>query len=196
MRPLGIPTIKDRVVQTAAVMILGSIFDADLPDEQHAYREGRDAGEAVKRASCLLNLDAHREVIDADLTSYFDTIPHPELMKCLARRITDSKVLRLIKMWLEAPAEEYEKETGRKKRTTVNKDTRRGVPQGSPISPLLSNVYMREFILKWKKSGYEEQFQAQVVNYADDMVICCKRDGEEAMKAMRQIMTSLGLTIN
>lgn len=196
MRPLGIPNVKDRVVQTAAGLILGSIFEADLADEQYAYREARNAGQAVQEVQRLMNREGHKEVVDADLSGYFDTIPHPQLMDCLARRISDGSVLRLVKMWLEAPVEEFDRETGKTKRTTVNKDTKRGTPQGAPISPLLSNIYMRRFILEWKRCGYEERYGAKIVNYADDLVICCKRDGEGALKAMRQLMEDMGLTVN
>jgi group II intron reverse transcriptase/maturase len=143
-----------------------------------------------------MNRDGHKEVVDADLSGYFDTIPHPELMKSLARRIADKAVLHLIKMWLEAPVEETDKKTGRTTGTTVNKDTKRGSPQGSPISPLLSNLYMRRFILAWKKRGYDKRFGGRIVNYADDLVICCQRDGEKALEAMREIMVALKLTVN
>ena len=135
------------------------------------------------------------EVIDADLSGYFDSIPHAELMKSVARRISDRHMLRLIKMWLQAPVEETDKR-GRKHRTTRNKDTGRGTPQGAPISPLLSNLYMRRFILGWKVLGYERRFQAKIVNYADDLVICCRRNADQAMDAMRSIFRKLKLTVN
>ena len=125
----------------------------------------------------------------------FDSIPHAELMKSVSRRISDRHVLRLIKMWLEVPVEEIDKR-GRHHRTTRNRDEHRGCPQGSPISPLLSNLYMRRFILGWKTSGYQRRLQARIVNYADDFVICCRGTADEAMHAMRRMMHQLKLTVN
>ncbi len=193
-RPLGIPTIKDRVVETAALLVLEPIFEADLQPEQYAYRPKRNALDAVKHVHSLLNR-GYREVIDADLSGYFDTIPHSELLKSVARRIRDGQILRLIKMWLHAPVEERD-ERGHRRRTTRNKDTGRGSPQGSPISPLLSNLYMRRFILGWKVLGHEQRLQAHIVNFADDFVICCRSNAEEAMAVMRSMMDTLKLTVN
>ena len=194
LRPLGIPTITDRVVQTAAMVVLEPIFEADLQPEQYAYREGRGAQDAVTAVHRLLNT-GHREVIDADLTGYFDSIPHAELMKSVARRIVDANLLHLIKQWLEAPVEEDDGH-GHRKRTTQNRDTGRGTPQGAPISPLLSNLYMRRFILGWKRLGHARRWSAPIVNYADDFVICCKGHAEEALEAMREMMEKLKLTVN
>lgn len=193
-RPLGIPTIKDRVVQTAVVLVLEPIFEADLQPEQYAYRPGRSAHDAVKAVHSLVNT-GHTEVIDADLSSYFDTIPHAELMKTLARRISDGSMLNLIKMWLTAPVEESDKR-GRKQRRTPNKDRGRGTHQGAPISPLLANLYMRRFILGWKTLGYQKRMNARIVNYADDYVICCRGTAQEAMAAMRTMLEKLKLMIN
>lgn len=193
-RPLGIPTVKDRVVQTAAVLVVSPIFEADLPAQQYAYRPRKSAHDAVKAVRALVN-KGHRQVIDADLSGYFDTIPHAELMKCVARRISDGRMLRLIKMWLTAPVEETDKR-GRKRRTTPNKDQGRGVPQGAPISPLLANLYMRRFILGWQLRGYPHRLKAHIVNYADDFVICCCGTASEAMRVMRTMMQVLKLTIN
>jgi RNA-directed DNA polymerase len=193
-RPLGIPTIRDRVAQMAAVLVLSPIFEADLQSEQYAYREGRNALDAVQAVRALL-VDGHTEVVDADLSGYFDSIPHVELMKSLARRISDRHVLHLVKMWLQAAVEEDD-ERGGKQRTTRNKDEGRGVPQGAPISPLLSNLYMRRFVLGWKKLGHEKRLDAHIVNYADDFVICCRDTGQEAARTMRDMMTRLRLTVN
>ena len=194
-RPLGIPNLKDRVCQTAAMLVLEPIFEADLPPEQYAYRSGKNANMAVKEVRKLLT-SGHKDVVDADLSGYFDTIPHAELMKSVARRIVGKNVLHLIKMWLEAPVEE-EDGSGGQKRTTTGKDKRMGIPQGSPISPLLSNLYMRRFITAWKKFGYEEELGAKIVNYADDLVICCKGDNAaRAMSSMRHLMSLLKLTVN
>jgi group II intron reverse transcriptase/maturase len=193
-RPLGIPTVRDRVVQTAAVLVLEPIFEADLQPEQYAFRHGRSALDAVKAAHSLLNT-GHTEVVDADLKGYFDEIPHAELMKSVARRISDRRLLRLIKMWLEAPVEEID-DRGRKHRTTRNKDRGRGCPQGAPISPLLANLYMRRFVLGWKVLGHERRLEAKIVNYADDLVICCRGTGQQAMIAMQHMMQALKLTVN
>jgi RNA-directed DNA polymerase len=193
-RPLGIPTIRDRVVQMAAVLILEPIFEVDLQPEQHAYRPDRSALDAVRAVHSLVST-GHTEVVDADLSGYFDSIPHGELMKSLARRISDRHVLHLLKQWLEMPVEESD-ERGRKRRTTRNKDEAVGSPQGSPISPLLANLYMRRFILGWKSLGHERRLDAHLVNYADDFVICCRGTAERAMVEMRVMMSKLKLTVN
>lgn len=193
-RPLGIPTIKDRVVQTAVLLVLEPIFEADLQPEQHAYRAGHSTHHALQEVQQLLDA-GHREVVDADLSGYFDSIPHAELMQCLARRVSDKALLHLLKQWLEAPVEELDKR-GRSQRTTVNKDTGRGSPQGSPISPLLANLYMRRFILGWKQLGHADQFRARIVNYADDFVILCRHSGRRALVMMRSMMERLKLTVN
>jgi len=194
-RPLGIPTIRDRVVQTAALAVLEPIFEVDLQDEQHAYRPGRSAQDAIGQIERLLR-SGRTEVVDADLSGYFDSIPHRELMKSVARRVSDRHMLHLVKMWLVAPVEETD-ERGNTHRTTRNKDDKRGTPQGAPISPLLSNLYMRRFVLGWKVLGYENRFSAQIVNYADDLVILCPRGcAEDAMKEMREMMCRLRLKVN
>lgn len=193
-RPLGIPTIKDRVVQMALVLVLGPIFEADLQPEQYAYRPGKSAHDAIRHVHSLLST-GHTEVVDADLSGYFDSIPHVELMKSVARRVSDKQVLHLIKMWLVAPVEETDRR-GRTQRTTRNKDEKRGTPQGAPISPLLANLYMRRFVLGWKTLGHEQRLNAHIVNYADDFVICCRGTAEQAMTAMRQTMDKLRLTVN
>jgi group II intron reverse transcriptase/maturase len=193
-RPVGIPTIRDRVVQMAAVLVLEPIFEADLPPEQHAYRPGKSALDAIVKVQGLLNT-GYTDVVDADLSGYFDSIPHADLMKSVARRISDRHLLHLIKMWLEAPVEETD-ERGRTRRTTRNKDEGRGTPQGGVASPLLANLYMRRFILGWKQLGHEERLQAVIVNYADDFVICSRGQAEKAMAAMRDLMSRLRLTVN
>lgn len=193
-RPLGVPTITDRVVQTATMLILEAIFEADLQPEQYAYRAGRSAQDAVQAVRALL-ATGHQQIIDADLSGYFDSIPHAQLMKSVARRIVDRHVLHLIKQWLEVAVEEDDGR-GHRKRTTSNRDSGRGTPQGAPISPLLSNLYMRRFILGWKQRGYAQRWSAHIVNYADDFVICCKGRADEAMEAMRKMMEALKLTVN
>jgi RNA-directed DNA polymerase len=193
-RPLGVPAIRDRVAQTAAVLVLEPIFEADLPAEQYAYRRDRGALDAVRQVHRLINT-GYGEVVDADLSSYFDSLPHAELLKSVARRVVDGAMLHLIKMWLEAAVEETD-ERGNRHRSTRNRDEGRGTPQGSPISPLLSNLYMRRFVLGWKKLGHEQRLKARIVNYADDLVICCRGGGEQALAAMRDLMRRLRLTVN
>src|SRR5262245_52786252 len=193
-RPLGIPTIRDRVVQMAALVVLEPIFEADLQPEQYAYRPGRGALDAVQQVLALTRA-GHTEVVDADLSGYFDSVPHAELMKSVARRVSDRYLLALIKAWLEMPVEETDAR-GRKQRTTRNRDEGKGTPQGAPLSPLLANLYMRRFILGWKALGHEDRLDARIVNYADDFVICCRRNAAQAMAVMRDMMQKLKLTVN
>lgn len=191
-RPLGIPTIRDRVAQMAAVVVILPIFEADLQPEQYAYRPKRRAHDAINAVHALVNT-GHTEVVDADLSGYFDTIPHSDLMKSVSRRISDGWILKLIKMWLKAPVVETDK---RDRRKPLNRDPQRGTPQGAPLSPLLANIYMRRFILGWKLLGLEDRLQAYIVNYADDFVICCRGTSQVAMTAMRKMMERLKLTVN
>jgi RNA-directed DNA polymerase len=193
-RPLGIPTIRDRVVETAAMSVLEPIFEADLQPEQYAYRADRSALDAVRHVHKLINT-GHRKIVDADLSSYFDSVPHAELMRSVARRVVDGAMLHLIKMWLEAPVEETD-EHGNQRRSVRNRDEGRGTPQGAPISPLLSNLYMRRFVLGWKELGYEARWEAYIVNYADDLVICCRTGAKQALDTMQKMMSKLKLTVN
>ena len=193
-RPLGIPCIRDRVAQTSALLVLEPIFEADLQPEQYAYRPGRSAHDAVKRARRLL-YGRHHEVVDCDLSNYFGEIPHAELLKSFARRISDGRMLKLIKAWLEMPVEEDDGEGG-KRRTNRARKERKGTPQGAPISPLASNVYMRRFILGWKALGYARRFRAEIVNYADDLCVLGKAPAAETLAAVERLMAGLKLTIN
>jgi len=192
-RPLGIPTLRDRVAQTAAVLILEPIFEADFVDEAYGYRPERSAQDAVKGVHQSLK-DGYVDVVDADLSKYFDTIPHRELMKSVARRIVDRQMLRLIRRWLKAPVEDRD-ERGNK-RMTGGKRSKAGTPQGGVISPLLANVYMHRYLRYWHQCGKGEQYRARIVNYADDFVILSRGKAAEAMEWTRQVMTRLGLTLN
>ena len=195
LRPLGISTVRDQVCMTAAMLVLEPIYEADLPSEQYAYRPGRNAQQAVAEVDKQL-FRGHPEVVDADLADYFGSIPHSELLQSVARRIVDRRVLHLIKMWLDCPVEETD-DRGRKTRTTEARDSRRGIPQGSPISPLLANLYMRRFVLGWKKLGLEQSLGTRIVTYADDLVILCRKgNAEEALHRLREIMGKLKLTVN
>jgi len=191
---LAVPTVCDRVVQTAAVLVLEPIFETDLQPEQYAYRPHRSALDAVRRVHDLVSR-GHTEVVDGDLSGYFDEIPHADLMRSVARRVSDGAMLHLLKMWLEMPVEE-EDGRGRKQRTTRNKDARKGTPQGAPISPILSNLYMRRFVLGWKVLGHGRRLNATIVNYADDFVICCRRNADEVLRVMQGMMQQLKLTVN
>jgi group II intron reverse transcriptase/maturase len=195
LRPLGISTVRDRVAMTAATLVLEPIFEADLPPELFAYRAGRNAQQAVIEVEEQL-FRGHPDVVDADLADYFGSIPHADLMKSVARRVVDRRVLHLIKMWLECSVEETD-DRGRKTRTTAARDTGRGIPQGAPISPLLANLYMRRFVLGWKQLGLEQRLGARLVTYADDLVILCRRGkADEALQHLREIMGKLKLTVN
>lgn len=193
-RPLGIPTVRDRVVQTAVVLVLTPIFEVDLDPHQYAYRPERSALDAVRHVHRLLNT-RYTDVVDADLSDYFGSVPHAELMRCLARRIVDRQLLALIKQWLVMPVDEDDSRGGTK-RTTTAKDDKRGTPQGAPISPLLSNLYLRRFLLGWRTLGLERKLRAQIVSYADDFVILCRGSAARAEAAMRGMMKKLKLTVN
>lgn len=193
MRPLGIPTIRDRVVQTAVKLVLEPIFEADFDDAAYGYRPRRSALQAVEKVHQAL-IEGRTEVVDADLSSYFDTIPHAELMKCLARRVSDGKVLHLIKMWLKSPVEETD-ENGRT-RLTGGKKATRGTPQGGVISPLLANIYMHRYIKAFREYGLGERYGAVLINYADDFVILCRHGADELLKITRAWMKEIGLELN
>src|SRR5438874_7859479 len=193
-RPLGIPTIRDRVVQTAAKLVVEPIFEADLEDSAYGYRPGRGGTDPVKEVHRLLGR-GYTDVVDADLSKYFDSIPHAELLKSVARRIVDRHVLRLIKLWLKAPIEERDDSDGTR-RIGGGKGNGRGTPQGGVASPLLANIYMNRFLKHWRLTGCGEAFRAHVVAYADDFVILSCGRAAEALAWTKAVMTKLGLTIN
>ena len=192
-RPLGIPTIRDRVVQTAAKLILEPIFEADFDEAAHGYRPGKSAGDAIAKVHAALR-SGQTDVVDADLSKYFDTIPHHELLRSVARRVVDRHMLRLIRMWLKTPVEE-EDDHGHK-RYTGGRKSKVGTPQGGEISPLLANIYMNRYLRHFKKQGKDVEFRATLINYADDFVILCRGKAREALDWTQQVMGKLKLTMN
>ena len=190
-RPLGIPSIRTRVIQEAALLVLVPIFEADLPANAWGYRPKRSAVGAVKQVHKYL-IAGYADVVDADLRQYFETIPHAELMRCVARRISDRKMLALIKAWLQAPI--VERDGRGRTRRSGGKDRHCGTPQGGVVSPLLALLYMRRFLLAWRR--WEEQLQAYVCSYADDLVILCRGTAEQALTVMRDLMRRIKLELN
>ena len=192
-RPLGIPTIRDRVAQTAVSLVLTPIFEADFGEDMYGYRPKRNAQDAVKAVHQALK-EGYTDVVDGDLSKYFDTIPHFELLRSVARRVSDGAMLHLIKLWLKVPVEETDK-AGRKRRTGGRRNTK-GTPQGGVISPLLANIYMNRFLKAWRERGMGQRLRAKVVVYADDFVILCKGTSGEALDVTKRWMTALKLTLN
>jgi RNA-directed DNA polymerase len=193
-RPLGIPTIRDRVVQTAVVLLLEPIFEADFEGNIYAYRPGRSAHDALAEVKERL-YGGQQHVVDADVTQYFDTIPHAELLQSVARRVADGKVLRLLKLWLKSPVEERDERGNR--RMTDGKKSKRGTPQGGVVSPLLANIYINRLLRHWRKTGACERL-GQIVSYADDFVILCagRQQAEESLAQVSHWLEKLGLTIH
>jgi RNA-directed DNA polymerase len=192
-RPLGIPRILDRVVQTAVLLILQPIFEADLEPTAYGYRPGRTGLETVQevhRALCA----GQTEVVEADVSNYFDTVPHCDLMKSLARRISDRKMLRLLKMWLKAPV--AERIEGGGWRMSGGKRATRGTPQGGVISPLLALIYMNRYLKVFRLRGLDRRYGARLVNYADDFVVLCRTGAAEVLAQSRRWFTQMGLTLN
>src|SRR5206468_5132990 len=192
-RPLGIPTIRDRTVQTAAKIVLEPIFEADFEDAAYGYRPRRGAVDAVKEVHRHI-VRGYTDVVDADLSRYFDSIPHNELLRSVARRVADGSVLRLIKLWLKAPIEERGADGTR--RMSGGKGNTRGTPQGGVASPLLANIYMNRFLKHWRLTGSGDAFYAHVVSYADDFVILSRGRAAEALAWAKAAMAKPGLTIN
>jgi RNA-directed DNA polymerase len=194
LRPLGIPTVRDRVVQTACLLILEPVFEADFLDCSHGFRPGRSAHQAL--AEVRENLQAgRREVYDADLQSYFDTIPHDNLMKCVEKRVADRSVLSLIRMWLAAVVVEPGK--GPKDPPTRSRSDK-GTPQGGVISPLLANLYLHWFDKMFHRSdGPYVWANARLVRYADDFVIMARYVGSRITDFVEGVLEQrLNLTIN
>ena len=193
-RPLGIPTIRDRVVQTATKLVVEPIFEADLEPNVHGYRPKRSALDAIQQVHQLLK-QGYTDVMDADLSKYFDTIPHQALMQCVSRRIVDHSVLRLIKLWLKTPVV-HDDGKGRGGKITGGRKSTCGTPQGGVISPLLANIYMNRFLKHWRMQGCDEIFRAHVVSYADDFVILSRGKAAQALEWTAAVMEHLGLRLN
>jgi len=190
-RPLGIPTIRDRVAQQAAKLVIEPVFEADLEPNAYGYRPKRSAQDAIQEVQKLLDA-GYQDVVDADLSKYFDTIPHSELMQCVARRIVDRDMLQLIKLWLTVPVAERDEQGERRIRGSQGC----GTPQGGVISPLLANLYMNRFLKYWQITGQGEALQARVVNYADDFVILSRRYAAQALDWTRDVIQRIKLTLN
>lgn len=194
-RPLGIPTIRDRVVQMAAKLVIEPIFEADFCKTSYGFRPKKSAHDAVDDVAYAMRT-GYTEVIDADLSKYFDTIPHANLMAVVAERICDGALLHLIQMWLKAPIMEVDKD-GTKRNIGGGKGNRKGTPQGGVISPLLSNLYLHILDRIWERNNLQQRLGARIVRYADDIVILCRRgQSERAMAVLRQILERLKLTLN
>jgi group II intron reverse transcriptase/maturase len=192
-RPLGIPTIRDRVVQMAMKLMIEPIFEADFCECSYGFRPKRSAHDAVDDVADTLR-KGYSQVIDADLSKYFDTIPHAKLMAVVAERIADGGILHLIKQWLKAPV--VEKGADGQYRSSGGKGNRRGTPQGGVISPLLANLYLHLVDRVWKRHGLEEKYACRLVRYADDMVLLCAKDTEKPLSMLKQLLERLDLSLN
>ena len=192
-RPLGIPTVRDRVVQAAARLVLEPIFEADFQPCAYGFRPQKDAHQAVEELRTYLAW-GYTQVLDADLTAYFDSIPHDRLLAAVARRVADRHILRLLTQGLRAPVV-VEREDG-KKEVQGGKRTRRGTPQGGGISPLRANVYLHAFDTAWRAGGLERRWQARLIRYADDFVVLCRGQAAHVQGRVSAQLQALGLTLH
>ncbi len=188
-RPLGIPTIKDRVIQMAVKLVIEPVFEADFEDSSHGFRPKRSAGDAVSAIKKNL-MEGKCDIFDADLSAYFDTIPHKELMYLIALRISDKNILHLLKMWLKAPVMENGRPKGGKKNKT-------GTPQGGVISPLLANIYLHLLDKAVNRlDGKFHKYGVEIVRYADDFVLMAKKIPQECLKYMNSMFEKMKLKLN
>jgi len=195
LRPLGIPTIRDRVAQMTVKLVIEPIFEADFCETSYGFRPKKSAHDAVDDVALNMNC-GYTEVIDADISKYFDTIPHSNLLSVVAERICDGEILRLVKMWLKAPIMEVDKD-GKKRNIGGGKGNRKGTPQGGVISPLLANLYLHILDRIWERRNLQQRLGARIVRYADDIVILCRRKkSDKAMTVLQQILDRLGLILN
>jgi RNA-directed DNA polymerase len=193
-RPLGIPTLRDRVVQMAVKLIIEPIFEAGFCANSYGFRPKKSAHDAVDDIANTL-WAGYTQVIDADLSKYFDSIPHAKLLAVVAERIVDGGILRLIKQWLKAPVIGDDAD-GTRKSVGGGKANRKGTPQGGVISPLLANCYLHILDRIWQRRYLKDKLQAHLVRYADDFVVMCRKEVAEPLKVVRHVLTRLGLTLN
>jgi RNA-directed DNA polymerase len=189
-RPLGIPTIKDRVVQMAVKLVIEPIFEADFEDTSYGFRPRRSAHQAMDDISLQLRR-GKTQVIDADISKYFDTIPHDKLLALVAQRIVDKNILRVIKLWVKAPVVEEGRDG--KKRTGGRP---KGTPQGGVISPLLANIYLHVLDRIWRVKKVEERYRARLIRYADDFIVLCHGQTGRVLKGIRAVLRGVELTLN
>lgn len=189
-RPLGIPSIKDRIVQMTVKIVIEPIFEADFQDTSYGFRPKKSAHQAVDDISAQLR-QGKTQVIDADISKYFDNIAHEKLLKLVSKRIVDKNILRLIKLWLKAPVVE-EDDNGKKR----YKGNDKGTPQGGVISPLLANVYLNVLDTIWKVKKVQERLGARLVRYADDCVVVAKSNTERILMGIEVALADLSLTLN
>jgi RNA-directed DNA polymerase len=194
LRPLGIPTIRDRVAQMAMKLVIEPIFEAGFCEHSYGFRPKRSAHDAVDDIAKTL-WAGYTQVIDADLSKYFDSIPHAKLMAVIAERIVDGGILHLIKLWLKAPVI-GEDGNGVKKTVGGGKANRKGTPQGGVISPLLANCYLHILDRIWQRQQLKGKLKAHLVRYADDFVVLCRKDVQEPLKVVRHVLERLGLSLN
>ena len=193
-RPLGIPTIRDRVAQMALKLVMEPIFEADFCEHSYGFRPRKSAHDAIDTMADAMR-QGQTQIIDADLSKYFDSIPHAKLMATVAERVVDGAVLALIKQWLKAPVM-GENDSGKTAGVGGGKDNRRGTPQGGVISPLLSNIYLHLMDRIWQRHELARKLQAKLVRYADDFVVLCRKDVATPLAIVRQILGRLELQLN
>jgi len=193
-RPLGIPTLRDRIVQMALKLVIEPMFEADFCETSYGFRPQRSAHQAAEHISQALRT-GHRYVIDADLSKYFDTIPHAKLLKVVAERISDGAVLALLKQWLKAAVVE-EDDNGTRRTSGGGKGQTHGTPQGGVISPLLANLYLHLLDRIWERHKLGNQLGTRIVRYADDLVILCRHDTQRPLETLQSVLKRLDLQLN
>jgi group II intron reverse transcriptase/maturase len=193
-RPLGIPTIRDRVAQMAVKLVIEPIFEADFCDSSYGFRPKKSAHDAVKDIGYALNC-GYTDVIDADVSKYFDSIPHAKLLAVVAERIVDGGILHIIRMWLKAPVV-GEDGDGTRRNIGGGKANTQGTPQGGVVSPLLANLYLHLLDRLWKRQHLQRRLEARLVRYADDFVVLCRKGTEQPMAVIRRVLDRLGLRLN